>query len=384
MTEYRSLLPVVSDPNSIEEEVVAEIEERFPGWEAAEGNLETWMIRALSVRISELYETAVDVADQIFAVYGSYRGIPRYEAAQAVAESTWTMFDDAGYTIAAGTGVAVARSGNDLVAFETAETVTIPPGDTTGTIPLVAVEAGSDANGLTGSAELVDALVYVDAIALDEETAGGVDPEPLDDYLVRLRDRLRTATETPILPRDFEIIARTFHPFVDRAIARDGYNPDDDTDDNERMIALAITDADGEPLTTGEKTEVEQTLEGFREINFVVNVIDADYTEIDVEYVVEPLAGFDLAAVRTSVDNELTNYFSPRTWGLRLPGAGEYSGGSAYVTTVRYLEVASVIDRVPGVDYVDSLGIAEAGDTPGSADITLTGAIPLTRPGTFS
>lgn len=384
MPEYRQLLPEVSDPNQIEEQIFEELQVRFPEWEAAEGNLEVWMVRALSVRIAELYETAVDVADEIFTTYGRLRGIFRYEPAQAVADSTWTMVDDAGYTIQAGTEVSIARSGNDFVTFEVVDDVVIDPGDTTGTVSLIATEPGAAANSLDGPVELIDALVFVDSITIDESTAGGVDEEPLADYLNRLRDRLLVATETPILPRDFEIIALTFHPFVSRAIARDGYDPDTDTDENERMISLAVTDQEGEPLTSGEREEVQDTLEGLREVNFIVHVIDADYTEIDVEFDFEPLAGFDKAEVRTSVENELNFYLSPANWGIRIPGAGEYSGASGFVDVVRYLEVASTIDRVPGVDYITTLNIAEAGDSLGTADISLTGAVPLTRPGTYT
>lgn len=384
MPEYRNLLPGTTDPNAIEEQIVEEIQDRFADWEPADGNLETWIIKALSFRIAELYETTVDVADEIFVTYGTYRGILRTEAAQASGDSTWTMIDDAGYTIPAGTQVAVPRSGNEFVAFETAENVTINSGDTTGTIPLFAVDPGASGNELTGPVQLVDALSYVQEIELDGETSGGTDEEPLEDFLVRLRERLQVATETPITPRDFQIIARTFHPFVGRAVARDGYDPDTETDENERMIALAVTDKDGEPLTTEQKEEVSDTLEAMREVNFVVHVIDADYTEIDVEFDFEVLSGFDSASVRDAVEEELTRYLSPKEWGLRTPVGIEEIGDLGSSSTVRYLEIASVIDRVPGVDYITTLNIAASGDTPGTADIPLGGGVPLTRPGTFS
>jgi hypothetical protein len=384
MAEYRNLLPGTLDPNAIEDQIFEEIQERFPDWEPADGNLETWIVKSLAFRISELFETTVDVADEIFATYGAFRGVPRYSAERAVAESTWTMVNDSGFTIPAGTQVAVARSGNDLVAFEVIEDVTLPNGETTGTIYLLAVEPGSSGNELTGAAELIDALVFVDSIEIVGESSGGQDEEPIDDYLLRLRDRLQIATETPITPADFQTIARTFHPFVGRAVARDGYDPDTETDENERMISLAVTDADGEPLTSGQKTDVSETLESLREVNFVVHVIDADYTEIDVEVEFVALPGFDPAAVRDAVDAELTGYLSPSQWGRRIPGAGEYSEPIEFTTTVRYLEIASLIDRVPGVDYIDTLGIAKSGDAPGTADLELDGAVPLTRPGTFS
>jgi hypothetical protein len=294
------------------------------------------------------------------------------------------MVDGAGYTIPAGTQIAVPRSGNDLVAFEVVEDSVIEPGDTTGPVSLIAVEAGTSGNGLSGAAQLIDALSFVQGIQVDADTEAGQDEEPIEDYLLRLRERLQVATETPITPTDFQIIARTFHPFVDRAIARDGYDPDTETEENERMIALAVTDQDGEPLTTEQKTEVAETLEGLREVNFVVHVIDADYTEIDVEFEFAALPGFDLGDVRSTVETALTAYFSPARWGQRSPGAGDAAENVGIEATVRFLEVASVIDQVTGVDYISSLGIAKAGDSPGTVDLSLDGAVPLTRPGTFS
>lgn len=384
MPEYRNLLPGTTDPNTIEEQIIEEIQDRFADWEPADGNLETWIIKALSFRLAELYESTIDVADEIFVTYGNYRGIPRFEAQQAVGTSTWTMIDDAGYTIPAGIQVAVPRSGNEFVAFEVAEETVIASGETTGSVSLFAVEPGSSGNGLSGTAQLIDSLFFVQEIELDEATSAGQDEEPIEEYLLRLRERLQIATETPITPRDFQVIARTFHPFVGRAIARDGYDPDTETDENERMIALAVTDEDGDTLTSEQKTEVTETLEGLREVNFVVHVIDADYTEIDVEFEFVALPGFDSSEVRSSVEDELTRYFSPGQWGQRFPGAGQYPDASIIDSTVRFLEVASVIDRVTGVDYITNLGIAASGDTPGTDDIELEGAVPLTRPGTFS
>jgi hypothetical protein len=384
MTEYRNLLPESIDANAVEEQIYEELQERFSDWEPAEGNLDVWIIRSLSVRISELNETAVDVADEIFVTYGRLRNILRFEPAEAVAESTWTMVDDAGYSIPAGTEVAVARSGNDFVGFQVVDDVTIPQGETTETVSLIAIEPGADANGLSGPVELIDALIFVDSITIDGATELGVDEEPLGDYLNRLRERLEISTETPILPRDFEVVAFTFHPFVGRAVARDGYDPDEETDENERMIALAVTDKEGEPLTSGEREQVQTTLENLREVNFVVHVIDADYTEVDVEFDFEALSGFDPSEVRDEVEAELTRYFSPAVWGERLAGPIAFFGGPSLLSTVRFLEVASTIDRVPGVDYITTLEIGEAGETLGTADIELSGAVPLTRPGTFS
>ena len=383
MAEYTGLIPVDATPAAIEEGVYDYIQTKWAEWEPADGNLEVWIVKALALRLSELNETAVDVADEIFATYGAMRNIPRYAAAPAVAESTWTMVDSVGYTIAAGTQVAVPVSGNESIAFEVAAEVTVAPSSTTAAVSLVALEPGTAANGLTGNPTLIDALVFVDSISLDAATSSGVDEEDIGQYLIRLKERLEISTETPIVPRDFEILARTYFPFVNRAVARDGYNPVDSSTGNERMIALAVMDGTGEPLTAPQKTQVEDFLQSKREANFVVNVIDADYTAIDVTYTFTALAGYDAAAVRTRVNAALTTYLSPSEWG-RVPGYGMSATDFVRQPTVRYFEIISLIDRVPGVDYVGSVTIRKAAGSFGTADLTLTGAVPLTRPGTFA
>lgn len=383
MAEYTDLLPDEIDPTSIEEEVYEFIQTRWPEWQPADGELAVWIIKALAFRLSELNETAVDVADEIFARYGEMRGIPRFDASPAVANSTWTFISDEGFTIAAGTEVSIPISGNESILFEVASEVLVPNGQSTATVPLSAQEPGTAGNGLTGNASLVDALNFVEEILLDEPTHGGLDEEDIGQYLTRLKERLEVATETPIIPRDFEIIARTYFTFVGRAVARDGWDPVAETDDNERMISQAHMGPDGEPITPEQKTEVKQLIESLREVNFEFHPIDADYTEIDVEYEIGLLPGFEMGPVRSAVDQALAEYFSPANWGL-IPGMGMTPASFGLQPIVRYLEVASEIDRVPGVDYVDSLKIAKDGDALDTDNLTLDGAVPLTRPGDFT
>jgi len=382
MPEYEELLPEgADDPTAIEDEIYEELQEQFPDWEPADGNLETWIIKALAFRMSELFEVTTDVADEIFVAYGALRNIDRFQPEEAVGTATFTVVNDAGYTIEAGLEIAVPRSGNDLIPFAVVDDVVIPQGETSGDVAIQAVEPGVDGNGLTGTCELIDPVNFVQDINITTPTEGGVEEEPLAEYLERLRERLLTASETPILPRDFEIIARTFHPFVERAVARDGYDADEETEDNARTISIAVIDEEGEPLTSGQKETVGATLEALREVNWSIFIIDADYTEIDVTYDFETFQGYTKTDVAENVDEALTEFFSPRNWGnfgLDLPAGGTPS------RFVRYFDVVALVDSVPGVDYINTLTINADGDSPDTEDIELQGAVPLTRPGSFT
>lgn len=381
MPEYVDLLSDI-DPPSMEEEIYDSLRDRWPDWEPADGNLEVWIIKALTFRISEMAETAVDVADEIFASYGTMRGIPRFDPSPAVGESTWTFNGTDGYTIEAGIEVTIPVSGSDSMIFQVAEDTVVPAGETSASVPLIATDAGADGNGLTGNPTLVDALVWVQNITLDAPTTGGVDEEDISEYLERLTKRLRIASETPIVPADFETIAITYFTFVGRAVARDGYDPVTDTENNERMVALAVTDQMGEPLTPAQRSQVATQLEAMREVNFQVHVIDADYTTVDVEYEISPFPGYKLADVRAAVDSALTTYLSPAEW-----GRSQIAGSAAQFVlsqTLRYFELVALIDGVPGVDYLENLQIRKSGGSWSTTDLALTGAVPLTRPGVFS
>jgi hypothetical protein len=387
LAEYTDLLPEDSSPSAIEEDIYSHIQARWPNWEPSEGQLETWLIRGFALRISEQYGVAIDVADEIFARFGAMLGRPRHSAQAATVMSTWTMVDDAGYYVPQQTLLSIARSGNETSTFLTAADLTVPQGSTTGQVALTAQEEGAAANGLTATPTLIDALAvpggagFVDSITLDSATAGGVDEEDMTAYLDRLAELLTLLTPRPILPADFEILARQ-EPGVYRAVAIDGLDPGDNSTNNERMVAVAVMDEAGDPLpggsTAGTKGWVEDRLDEMRETNFVVHVIDADYTEIDVATTIVTLPEYEHSLVVAQVETALEEYLGPINWGRR--GQREWVNSD----TVRYLEVAEVINRVLGVDYISALTINEDGASPGTTDVALSGTVPVTKPGAIT
>lgn len=383
MTSFVNI-PIETDASAVESDVYDALTDRFPGWEPSPGQLEVFLVKALSGMAADLAEIAVDVPPSIFATFGErIVNVPPFLAISATAASTWTMVDNAGYTIPAGTQVAIAAAGDDLVAFEVLADVTVPPGSTAtdaGEVLLSAIEPGEAANDLTANPRLLDALAFVDSIVLTATTAGGQDAEDPDDYLDRLAAEMTLLTPRPILPGDVEVLARRI-PEVHRALALDGYNPDDDTSGNERMVAVAVVNEDGEPVSTDGKDAVDALLQDMRELNFVFNVIDPDYSTIDVEATVTALSGFDVTDLESAITEAISDFLLPSSW-----GQGQEVGSTTWrkVDTVRRNELIALVNRVEGVDYVEDLQLALDGDPLGTADLSLTGPAPLTRPGTIS
>ncbi len=366
---------IIVDPDELFDLAVEYIKARIPDWEAADGNLDTWIIEALSQIGSQVAETAQDVPAAIFRKFGTdLVNLPPHDPTAATGKTAWTLIDEDGHTIPEGT--TIGFDGPDgTVAFQTIADVEVAEGDNSVTgVEIIAVEEGEEGSGFTGAADLLDTLDFVATVELEGQTTGGSDGESDEEYLARLVDELRLQTPRPILPDDFATLARRIDN-VYAAVAIDGYNPGDSTYENERMVTVATRDVDGNANSSGTKTEVDALLQGMREVNFVVHVIDPTYTEIDVSFKGVAWPGWDAEAVEAACVEAVAQYLSPNRWGL--PPTGQVA---AWVNDpkVRYLEVAQVLNSVDGFRYITELKVEG-----GTSDVSLSGAAPLPRPGTI-
>lgn len=378
--------PIETDPDTLAAEALDYLETKIPGFSATPPSPEGYLVEANARLAAENRDLASDVTTAIFRRFGQLVGVRPIEAVAATALSTWTMIDDAGYTIPAGTAVGIAAAGDELITFLVQDDVVVAAGDTVtgaGAVALVAQEPGANGSGLAGVPQLVDALAFVQSIALVGPTSGGADAEDDDHYLGRLRDDLALQAPRPILPRDFAVMARNIAG-VERALAIDGYNPDDDSTGNERMVAVAVADALGAAVAPGVKATVDDMLQAQRELNFVVNVIDPTYTEVDITFTAVAFAGFDPVDVEARAAAAAAAFLDPALWGL--PTFGDPSSGGGWISEdhVRYLEVAAALNAVEGLDYISALTIGLHGGAMGAADVALDGAAPLPEPGTIA
>lgn len=156
---------------------------------------------------------------------------------------------------------------------------------------------------------------------------------------------------------------------------------------NERMVTVFPVDSLGQPLSTTVKNQVDAYLQSLREVSFIVNVADPMYTTVDVTFAAKAFPNFDVTDVETAAEQAVRDYLSPKNWGLSSGQgvASTTSGNPKWVntTSLRYLELTTVVNNVPGVDYVQSLTFGRPGAL-GTTDITLDGPAPLPTPGTIN
>ena len=221
-------LPVTTDPTTLQENALAAIAAELPGWVPREGHIEVLLLEQFAAMVAESATVAAQVPEAIFSYFGALIGITPIQGAYATAQSTWTMADNKGYTVPAGTVVGYQVLGNQVYLFSNVTGFTVPNGSTTtapGAVTIQAQNVGTAYNGLTAQTlTLITSLSYISSVVTTTTSTGGADQETTPAYLNRLSYELQLLTPRPILPADYAALAASF-PGVDRAAAFSGLNP---------------------------------------------------------------------------------------------------------------------------------------------------------------
>lgn len=235
--------PITVDPNVLIQQAFADIQAQFPGWVPNEGQLDVAIIEEAAQMMSVTASVATQVPISIFMFYGQLVGIYPILGTAATAPCLFTMTDTAGYTIPAGTIIAYPQSGNAQILFTLQSTVTIAPGNSTGTGVLVCETVGEFANGLvSATCQMVTTFAQVSSIATTATSAGGVDADTQTTYINRLATELQLLAPRPILPSDFAAMAQNVTG-VYRALAINGLSPGRTVTDGVLNSTTTITSA---------------------------------------------------------------------------------------------------------------------------------------------
>lgn len=352
-------VPFTSDADSLKQDALDVL--IGAGWTPADGDPEVVLLEALAPAAQNAIEVAAQMPAEAFEALGVLYGVPFLAAAPAEAISTWALVDDgAAHTIPAGTvvqigGVFLATVSDTAVSAHTTSVALVL---------LRAVDDGAAANGFVGAAQLVNSLAFVNTVTLTSTSSGGVDAEDQTGYLDRLRDEIQAAGP-PVTDADYAVKAiATPSVGIGRATAQTTAA---------RTVTVAVTDINGNPLTSDDKTAISAYLEAKREVNFVVTVADADYNFITVTYSYALAAGYVAATVTAAISATLRAFLSPAIWGA-LPATDPASKANAWsnTTTVYISVITALIQNTPGVAHVGTVKINGS-----TSDYALTGTAPL-------
>ncbi|KWW97391.1 Phage baseplate (plasmid) [Carbonactinospora thermoautotrophica] len=363
---YVDLALYDADEQELVSRALADATLKLPGWVPREGNTEVVLIESLALIVGELVyainRVPATVLEGVLALYG----LQRDPGKPTTGRVRFTLSDMLGHMIPAGTRLrATVAATGETVDLETVEPLEVLFGATSGEVDVTGVEVGDAGNGIAAGTvlELVDAVPYVDRVELVTALAGGADPEPDDAYYGRGSALLSRLVSTLVLPSHFTAAALA-HTSVKRAMTIDLYDPGQagNPGDHQGHVTVAVADANGNPLSSSVKNEVEASLTAKALAGLRVHVVDPTITTVDVTVTIT-VTGTDTAGVQTAVADAIRGYLSPSTW--------------AWGGTVHRNELISLIDRVEGVGRVVDI-------TTPAGDVALAGVAPLAQAGTVT
>lgn len=151
----------------------------------------------------------------------------------------------------------------------------------------------------------------------------------------------------------------------------------------EDAVGVAATDSAGNTLSGEKRQELIDYLRSLRIQNFLVNLVDPTYTDVDVTATIVPFPSFDPNDVIGRASDALAQYLDPSLWGAS--NASETRGVDwENKTTIRIQELYTILNNVEGVDFVSALTFGLNGAAQDGTDKNITGIFPLTRPGAIN
>jgi hypothetical protein len=374
-----------SDPETLADDAVARLQERWDGWEPNEADQEVVMIETLAPMAAEATGVASNVPAAAFRTFGTkLADEPYIDGLFAVASLTFAVVPEGSPARAVGQAVTIEAGFEvliDNVSFATDDEVTVPAGQTTAVgVPATCTIEGSDYNDLPGDTvtPMVAERALV-AVTLDAPTTGGSDEEGDDDYQDRLSRTMQLSAKTIVTLRDFELWALVRYPTtIGRAVARHL---------GARHVELTLAGFDGLPVAAPVKAALVADYAQYRLANTTVDTPDATYTTVNVDYAVKLYPSADQAAAIAAVNAVLATELSPATWGSPKYTRDRPQPVWFNDPVVRRNKLIDLIGDVEGVDYVDTLTLSVPGGVPApnaNGDLTLPGAVALPEPGVFT
>lgn len=318
---------------------------------------------ALQEHVTRL--SVIDMGDRALGAFGTkLAGVARVDPAAATAESTWTMVDNAGYTIPAGTVVTYPVSGSERIPFVLADSLTIDPGDTTATgIEIRAVQEGTVANGLLAASLDGPGLAHVQSVVTTTTTSGGAAGDTDLEYLSRVSARMRLSSDAAITEADFSTFAVQLS-VAGRARGRANYDAENDLEGQPDHFTIYVTDDDGEPLSSDDKDTLADFFDTIRMVDTVVHIADAAYVPITIAYTALAADDADPAVVEAAADAAIAAHLSAAADGWRDSGTDSRWTND---TVVRYFDLVGVLQDVTDLYRLDSLTL-----NGGVVDVDLT------------
>lgn len=369
-----------SDEGTLAEQLLDLLADQIPGWDPRDGQVEPPLAEAFAVVLAAVNALLKEQARQDYAGFGeTVLGLPAISAKAATSTVRVQFSDTTGRTLPAGAQLTgTAPTGEVVVLITLADAHAAVGASLVTGVPVAVREPGVAGNAVTGTLRLQDAYGFVSSVVLEAATGNGVDAEERDAYLVRAVRRARRFLAPPVTVADFQAAALDT-PGVARCLAINLLDPANPAVTSPGHITLfplaangnAVTGASVTPPTAGSvAAQLLADVSGpsDRLLQVAVHIGTPSINTFPITFSATVRPGADGPATISAAETAAETYLSKTDWGRDEDAAGLWRP----LSTVHYLEVAQVIQEVPGIDVLVDLVIDG-----GRVDRPLTGTAPL-------
>lgn len=332
------------------ETALAAAQVNLPEWTPLEGHTEVLLIEALALEMAEAIVAINRLPGAVLETLLKFAGVYKDYGAAPTATALVTCADTMGHTIPGGTRLYLPAADGTGVVVMLVEPpgVTIPAGSSTGTVSIIGDAFTDSANGVPAGTGLSMAspLPFIESVTLATPVADGRDPETDEDWRDRGVNRLSRLSETLVLPRHFESAALE-DANVGRVIAVDNNDPSTGgSGDDPGHITVAVLGVGGAALSSAMKLEIQAALQEQSLALLQVHVTDIAVVTVNMTIQIHLSDASDPTATSDNIKAAINDYLDPLVW--------------TYNAKVRRNEIISLVDSVPGVDWVGTVTITGA------------------------
>lgn len=343
-------------------DMVAAVRTAIPTWVETEASVELTLMEAWALATGQVVYALNQLPAVVLQAVLTILGVTRRAASSAVGVVAVTMASGTvgAQTLPAGSLIRLYTGGDTLDVYNPQPVTQNPTDGLTFTVPVVAVLGGTLPNGVSvgTTGNLLDALSWVESVAVSTALSGGTDSEVDAQFYPRAAAFLRRRTLTVVVPADFATSALEVAG-VGRSLAIDKWNPvgiggapPTSPGTIPGHITIAVADPSGAATPSGVKTAVTAKLVAGAHSALTVHVIDPNVVSVTVTAACTAASGYGTTDVHDRVVAALTAYLSP--------------GRAPWSVVPTVYDVVSVIAAVPGVAHVTAVG----GSYPGSSSST--------------
>jgi hypothetical protein len=339
--------------------------QELPEWEPREGQIELVLLEALAFEIYQTISAINRLPNSMTEILLKLFGIERQSGIYPAAEVLITAYDgDETRVVPAGTRMFYSDNTGTLLVFQTNEDVTLNDGlvdgKATGAVAITGTNAAETYNGLSigTSLTLLSPTAFIASIVLTQAVSDGATAETDSDYFNRGMLRLNRLTEALVRPEQFNNYVLEQFGDVKRAFAVDNMAitvVDDEiveVPDSAGHVAIYVLAADGALVSEAMADDIHDSVQDLAQVNLEIHVTDAVRPEVDVVAEVAVSLGYSSLAVQAACEAAITEFFNPNT--------------SEFRTRIRLFQLATLLDNVPGVEYVSSISLT--GNSPATND----------------